>query len=204
MAARPAALAVEEASEAASGAGGAGVGVEAGGFGGDAGGSSDIGYRIMIAGTAARVAAAEKSPKSQAILKRLDEPITLHFPNETPLQEVLKHIKDTAKDADGKKLPIYVDPVGLQEAEKTLDAPVSFDLEDVPLKSALRLLLRQLGMAYCVRDGVLIISSLQGIANELNEAQRELMILYPDKFPGLRPGAGMGGGMGGMGGQGMM
>ena len=59
-------------------------------------------------------------------------------------------------------------------------------------------------MAYCVRDGVLIISSLEGIANELNEAQRELMILYPDKFPGLRPGGGMGGGMRGMGGQGMM
>jgi hypothetical protein len=157
----------------------------------------------MIASTAPRVAAAEKSPKSQAILKRLDEPITLHFPNETPLQEVLKHIRDSAKDADGKKLPIYVDPIGLQEAEKTLDAPVSFDLEDVPLKSALRLLLRQLGMAYCVRDGVLIISSLQGIANELNEAQRELMILYPDKFPAMQPG-GMRGGMGGMGGQGMM
>ena len=118
--------------------GGAGMGLEAGGFGGDdAGGSSDIGYRIMIAGTAARVAAAEKSPKSQAILKRLDEPITLHFPNETPLEEVLKHIKDTAKDADGKKLPVYVDPIGLQEAERTLTSPVNIDLEDVPLKSVL-------------------------------------------------------------------
>jgi hypothetical protein len=158
---------------------------------------------MMIVSTAPRVASAEKSPKSQAILKRLDEPITLHFPSETPLEEVLKHIKDNAKDADGKKLPIYVDPVGLTEADRTMTSPVSFDLEDVPLKSALRLMLRQLGMAYCVRDGVLIISSLEGIANELNEAQRELMILYPDKFPGIHAG-GMGG-MGGMGGgMGMM
>ena len=115
----------------------------------------------------------------------------------------MKHIKDTAKDAEGKKLSIYVDPLGLTEADRTLTSPVSIDLEDVPLRAVLRLMLRQLGLAYCVRDGVLIISSLQGIANELNEAQRELMILYPDKFPGMQPG-GMRGGMGGMGGQGMM
>jgi hypothetical protein len=64
-------------------------------------------------------------------------------------------------------------------------------------------MLKQLGLAYCVRDGVLIISSLEGIHNELIEAQSEQMGLHPDKFPQM---GGMGmGGMGGMGGgQGMM
>ena len=50
----------------------------------------------------------------------------------------------------------------------------NMDLEGVPLKTTLRLLLRQLGLAYCVRDGVLIISSPQVIFDELKEAQKEL------------------------------
>jgi hypothetical protein len=34
-------------------------------------------------------------------------------------------------------------------------------------------LLKQLGLAYCVREGVLIISSVQGITEELSEAEAE-------------------------------
>jgi hypothetical protein len=47
------------------------------------------------------------------------------------------------------------------------------DLEGVPLKTTLRLMLKQIGLAYCVRDGVLIISSVQGINEELREALNE-------------------------------
>jgi hypothetical protein len=50
----------------------------------------------------------------------------------------------------------------------------NLDLEGIPLKTTLRLLLKQMGLAYCVRDGVLIISSTQGILDELREAQQEL------------------------------
>ncbi len=96
------------------------------------------------------------------------------------------------------------------------------DLEGVPLKTSLRLILKQLGLAYCVRDGVLIISSVQGIREELAEAAREsygsgneeidmrrLMgtMGFGGRMTGMGGGmgmmGGMGGGMGGMGG-GMM
>ncbi len=91
-----------------------------------------------------------------------------------------------------------VDPVEL----------VVIDLEGVPVKFSLRLMLKQLGLAYCIRDGVLIISSLEGVQQELMEAQSEQMGLNPDKFPnqfGMGGMGGMGGGMGGMGGgMGMM
>jgi len=76
---------------------------------------------------------------------------------EPPLEEVLKHVKDATKGADGKRLSIYVDPQALQEAEKTMSSPVVIDLEDVPLRFSLRLVLKQLGLAYCVRDGVVMI-----------------------------------------------
>ena len=75
----------------------------------------------------------------------------------------------------GKPIPIYVDPIGLQQAERTLNSTVTIDLEGVPLKTSLRLALKQLGLAYCVRDGVLIISSVQGIREELAEAASELL-----------------------------
>jgi hypothetical protein len=56
----------------------------------------------------------------------------------------------------------------------TLTSPVVVDLEGVPLKSALRLMLKQLYLAYCVRDGVVIISSPDVIRNELLDAATEL------------------------------
>ena len=52
-----------------------------------------------------------------------------------------------------------------------MTSPVTLDLEGVPLKTTLRLMLKQLGLAYCVKDGLLIISSLEGILQELEEAE---------------------------------
>ncbi len=124
----------------------------------------------------------------------------MHFPTETPLGEILKHVKDATKGADGKKLSIYVDPQALQEVEKTLESPVVIDLEDVPLRLSLRLVLKQLDLAYCVRDGVVMIDTVDGIKQELEEARAEQMGLNPDKFPlGVMGGYRGVGGTGGMG-----
>ena len=93
---------------------------------------------------------------------------------------------------------MFVDPQGLAEAKVTLDTLVSLDLEGIPFKTALRLMLKQLGLAYCVRDGVLIISSLQGIREELAEAAGELRGKDPEQMDRIMQsmGAGMmGGGM---------
>ena len=86
----------------------------------------------------------------------------MSFANETPLDDVLKYIKQATTTKTYAGIPIYVDPKGLKEAEKSLTSTVSIDLEGVPLKTTLRLLLKQLDLAYCVRDGVLIISSVSG------------------------------------------
>ena len=76
---------------------------------------------------------------------------------------------------NGKPLSIYVDPKGIQQVGATLNSTVAIDLDGVPLKTSLRLMLKQLGLAYCVRDGVLIISSVDGIREELAEAASELL-----------------------------
>ena len=95
---------------------------------------------------------------TRLILARLEEPVSMSFANETPLEDVLKYIKSATQGPNDTGIPIYVDPAGLSEAEKTMTSPVSLDLEGVPLKTTLRLLLKQLGLTYAVEDGLLTIT----------------------------------------------
>jgi hypothetical protein len=137
--------------------------------------------RASIATSAAVVASRDPNPKSKEIFKKLEEPISMSFANETPLDDVLKYIKQASTTKTYSGIPIYVDPKGLKDVEKNLTSTVAIDLEGIPLKTTLRLLLKQLDLAYCIRDGVLIISSVPGIAEELQEAQNELEANDPPK-----------------------
>ncbi len=101
-----------------------------------------------------------KDPKSQLILRKLDDLIAVKFPDETPLGDFLKHIKDATKSPGMPNgFPIYVDPIGLQEADKSMTSTVTIDLEGVPLRRTLQLVLKQLGLAYLVADGMIYITS---------------------------------------------
>ncbi len=144
----------------------------------------------------------ERDGKTKAILAKLDEPISMSFANATPLEDVLKYIKSATQGPNDNGIPIYVDPVGLNEAEKTMSSPVTLDLEGVPLKTTLRLLLKQLDLTYTVKDGLLTITS------ESSEDQPTEIRVYPVadlaiiplSLMGMGGGGGMGGGMGMMGG----
>jgi hypothetical protein len=100
-----------------------------------------------------------KDARSLAVLTKLQEPVAMSFPNETPLEDVLNYIKQATTGPDGSGIRIYVDPIGLQEAEKSLTSPVQINLEGVPLRRTLQLALKQLGLVYFVDDGVLCITS---------------------------------------------
>src|SRR5262249_4342005 len=113
-------------------------------------------------------------PKSIAlanarILEALDQPIPMRFPNETPLDDVLKYIKHSTTTPTYPGIPIYVEPMGLQEAERTLNSTIAIDLEGVPLKTTLRLGLKQLGLDYSVRDGFLEITSEDQVLSDLED-----------------------------------
>ena len=94
---------------------------------------------------------------TQAILAKLEQPIPIKFPKNTPLEDVLKFIKSATAGPHDVGIPIYIDPVSLQDAGKTMQSPVTLDIEGVPLWTTLRLLLKQLGLAYQVKDGLLTI-----------------------------------------------
>jgi hypothetical protein len=79
-----------------------------------------------------------------------------------PLEDVLKMVKTRTKGTwMPNGFPIYVDPIGLQEAEKTMMTPVGTDPADgpLPLGDHLRRILKPMGLAYKVEDGLLVITS---------------------------------------------
>jgi hypothetical protein len=142
------------------------------------------------------VRACDASPASQALLARLEEPVRIPFPNETPLDDVLAYLKRaTAQPPHDRAIKILVVPDGLKEVERSLNStiqvdfprparpPLPFrverslnstiqvDLEGVPLKTTLRLLLDQLGLGCVVKDGRLVIHSRQGIRKLIRAAE---------------------------------
>ena len=105
-----------------------------------------------------------KDQKSRMILEKLEEPISMSFAEETPLEDLLKYIRQATTSRTYQGIPIYVDPIGLQEAEKSMTSTVrNMDLEGVPLRRTLQLLLKQLDLAYFVEDGVLCVTSLKSM-----------------------------------------
>ncbi|MHB1557833.1 MAG: hypothetical protein ACYC61_10155 [Isosphaeraceae bacterium] len=92
------------------------------------------------------------------VRRKLDELIPMHFPNETPLDDVLKHIRKETSEPNLPGIPMYVDPIGLQVADRSLSSPVQMDFEAIPVRDALRLILKQLGLGYTVQSGFVIIT----------------------------------------------
>jgi hypothetical protein len=99
------------------------------------------------------------TPQTKAVLRWLDQPIRMQFQAETPLEDVVKYITQATTTAAGLGIPIVVDAIGLQEAKQTLQSTVAFDLDGVPLKKTLRFATEQLGLAYTIKDGLVVISS---------------------------------------------
>jgi hypothetical protein len=119
--------------------------------------------RMAVPGATHAVPAEARDERSQQIAAELAKSIDLHFAKETPLADVLNYVRSsTASRAFPEGIPIYVDPIGLQEAEKTSASPVVMNLSGVPLRTSLKLLLAQLGLSYEVRDGLLKITSAGG------------------------------------------
>ena len=56
-------------------------------------------------------------PRARPVLKKLEEPISMSFAEETPLEDVLKYIKQATTSKTYQGIPIYVDPKGLKEAD---------------------------------------------------------------------------------------
>jgi hypothetical protein len=153
---------------------------------------------------------------------KLHDKIPMRFPTDTPLADVVKYIEDSTVDkADFPEgLSIYVDPLGLQDADKTMADTITINLKNLPLETTLDLVLKQLDLTYWVnKDGLLIItaasdelvtpstldreilSTLSSLRSEVHALRAEVRSLRRGGVPEARPnGVAGGGGMGGVGG----
>ena len=96
----------------------------------------------------------KKDPKVLAIEAKLKEPISLNV-DKQPLSEAITFLQNYTG------LNIVLDPKALSDEGLTSAAPVSLTVNNVQIKTALKLLLRPLGLTYKVEDEVLLITSPQ-------------------------------------------
>jgi len=103
---------------------------------------------------------------NRTIRTQLERPIPMRFPEGVQLSNVLRHVRNaTTTTANPRGLPIFIDPIGLQEAGQTMGSAVKIDAQGIPLKKTLRMVLDQVGLSYYVKDGLLLITA-QGSEDE--------------------------------------
>ena len=111
-----------------------------------------------------------RQPQTEAIFEAVARPMPLHYLDGARLDEVLKVWKRTTIGSPGLApgIPIYVDPIGLQEAGQSLNStlrrPPSAD--SLPLGEHLRRVLEPLGLGCTVQHGFLMITSKESVDEE--------------------------------------
>ena len=123
------------------------------------------------------------------IMAALDEKTELDFA-EQPLTDVLDYLKQR------HEIEIQLDSKALADEGLGSDVPITRNIKGITLRSALKLLLGELGLTYVIRNEVLFITSKTEALNMLTTRVYPVADLV---MPIARPGAGGMGGMGSMG-----
>jgi hypothetical protein len=130
---------------------------------------------------------ARKDPRNKEVFGKLEMIIPFHFADDvSTLQDVIAYIKEKTKTGPNDPgLSIVVEQKGLDNADKTLASPLGIDIEGIPLRISIDIIVRQLGMTYYVRDGGVYINWSKYISwNEKNRSvERRLDKIVDMKFP---------------------
>jgi hypothetical protein len=101
-------------------------------------------------------------PSGQAAIeKALTQAIDLEF-TEAPLGDVVAHITSLCK------VEVVIDVRSMNDAGIRPDSPVTVRLHGLPLRSALNVMLRQLGLEWTIQDELLLITTPEGAAAVLS------------------------------------
>jgi RNA polymerase sigma factor (sigma-70 family) len=146
--------------------------------------------------------------RDKAIEGALEQTVSLKYAAGTPLDEILRAIRELTKDEKAglkKGIPIYVDPIvliedkpGEERKARSLVTLVPVEIDDLPLRVALRLILDQFSLSYQVRDRMVYVID-EELLDFRSEGAIDFMKATGSRSPTMG-GPGMGGmGMGGMG-----
>jgi hypothetical protein len=108
----------------------------------------------------------------ERIRQVLQEPTTIEF-IETPFARAIESLKEL------HQIPIEIDMKALDDVEIPADAPITRVLKGVSLQTALRLLLRDLSLAYRVEDEVLVITTAEEAAKHPSTRVYPVIDLLP-------------------------
>jgi hypothetical protein len=123
---------------------------------------------LPAAATGLRAEPASITAANARIHEALKRTVSMHFNDEAGLEDVLKSIKQATAGADGKGIPIYVDPLAISSVSYRVPPTVrNIELDGVPLRTTLRLCLDQNDLTFAVKDGVLLITEKDSIDNSL-------------------------------------
>jgi type II secretory pathway component GspD/PulD (secretin) len=120
----------------------------------------------------------KKDPKVLAIETKLKDRISMNM-DKQPLSEAITFLQNYTG------LNIVLDPKALNEEGLTSASTVSLVVNQIQLKTALKLLLRPLGLTYKIEDDVVLITSPQATQKETYPKTYYVgdLVLPPDKGP---------------------
>ncbi len=137
---------------------------------------------------------ASRGPAERKIEDQLKSPTTLEF-IETPFTDVVEYLKDL------HGIEIQLDKKALDDVGVAADTPITRNLKGISLRSALRLLLRELQLTYIIQDEVLLITTQEQADTRPNTKVYPVAdLVLPIRTPSFSGGfGGLGGMSGGMG-----
>ena len=129
----------------------------------------------------------------EKIFEALRQPTSLEF-IETPLRDVVDYLKDL------HGIEIQINYRALEEIGVSADTPLTRNLKGISLRSALRLMLRELDLTYSVQDEVLLITTPEEVESALTAKVYPVadLVLPINSGPGANPFQ-LGGGLGNQG-----
>jgi RNA polymerase sigma factor (sigma-70 family) len=117
----------------------------------------------------------EITKQTQLIRQRLDQLIDADFATGVTLEQLLKHIKQATSDQSFPGIPIYVNPIGLQEAHQTMEAAIEVNRKQCSVREVFWSALHPLQLSYIVKDGFVIIDSRTSVTEmRVEELERKL------------------------------
>ena len=111
-----------------------------------------------------------RNASDEAIRLALDRQFIGSFATPTTLNGLLSGIRNRTRGGFmWQGVPIYVDPIGLEEAGKSMDSPVTISHRAGSLKDVLEEGLDSLGLDYVIRDGFMMVTSKDAIDKPLQD-----------------------------------
>ena len=140
----------------------------------------------------------KSSKAEERIAKSLDDQTEVNF-TDSPLVDVIQYLSDF------HNIPIIIDTEALNEEGIATDTPVTRTLAGVKLRSALKIMLTPLGLAYVIEDEVMKITTIAKEAEKMTTRVYPvgdlavILIAQQGGQGGGQGGGGLGGGGGGQG-----